>query len=453
MKSSFFFICIIVSFILFYFAPNYNDTFYNVLCFLVFAIQSYFVLRDDIRNEGILNVNVLFIFSFFLVSYAFPIFILRTAQNLREGVDAIIDFSVSCKCSALCTLASSCYFFAYKRSYKNLFDFSSVVKSNQWELINLFYYILFLVMLYQTLVFMRTYSDVSIDTGIWNALYLASLPLSLIYNCNRKHVRNIKQYVSANFGVLTTALLLMSLFFIIGDRGLVIIAGITLVAVYSVMVKRIRPVLFVLGIIVGSLLMFVVRETRTSEASLRSGDNTAFVNSANDALSGAGVLTIFSDLTNIHRELYIGYDYYEHVGLIEPRQWLIVPFYPLPVVPNMMSQAMFGKSMNEIKPGVILNDYVAYTGHGHFGIHCVIDIFMRWGIVGVFIFFYLWGYIVKSLAVTKSKNYIGMALYIILLASAIRIPRAPILDMLRVFAYVIFLAWAASVFVRTRRIG
>ena len=196
--------------------------------------------------------------------------------------------------------------------------------------------------------------------------------------------------------------------------------------------------------------MFAIRETRNTDASLSSGNAIAFFESADETVSSASAISFFSDLTGIHRELYFGYEYYEHYGFVEPMQWVIVTFYPIPLVPNIISQSLFGKTMDEIKPAVILNEYVEYTGHGHFGVHCVIDVFLRWGIIGVIVVFYLWGYIVASLTRSRSKNILGISLYVILLASAIRIPRAPILDMLRTFSYVIILAWVSSLFTKKR---
>ena len=95
----------------------------------------------------------------------------------------------------------------------------------------------------------------------------------------------------------------------------------------TIMVKRIHPSLFLIGIIVGSMLMYAVRETRTTDSALSTGSTGSFVDDAGNSLEAASILTVFSDLTGIHRELYLGYKYVEINGLVEPAQIIIVPFY------------------------------------------------------------------------------------------------------------------------------
>lgn len=451
-NSFFYFISALISLGLYYIAPNQVDYAFQVICFLLFLVQALAVLREDIRREGILSFNLIFLFSFFLVTYAFPLFLIGVTMAQREGIEAYIDFNVSCKCSALSTFAISIYFWSYKRRRKKIFDFSRLIKTERLGTINYIYYVLFVVMIYITVNYMIKVGGIAVESGYWSSLFLACLPLCLIYNTKEHHVRNLNQYLSKNIWILLPSILLMLLYFIIGDRGLVIVSGIVIVSVYSIFVKHVKPILFLTGIIVGSILMFVVRETRTTESALSTGNTSAFIQDAEGTINASSTLAVFSDLTGIHRELYIGYDYVEHNGLLEPMQALIVPFYPLPLVPGIMSQAMFGKTMDDLKPGYALNRYMAYSGHGHFGIHCVIDVYMRWGMLGVIFAFYLWGYMVASLKASRNRNLLGVALYVTLLASAISIPRQPLLDMLRTLSYVIILAWVASLFSKKRKV-
>ena len=443
-SSSVYLFCAILSLVLYHLAPEQPSELFQVVCVLLFLAQSYFVVRSDIRKYGILNFNILFLFSFFMVTYAFPLFLIGTTMENKEGIEAYIDFNVSCKCSALCTFAISIYFWAYKMYRKKMVDFSTLVNKFGTLSINIFFFLISIILYYATITHLQEDGGVAVHSGYWYSLYLACLPLCLVLNCRKYQVRNLSQYVLRNILILIPAFILFFLYFIIGDRGLIIVSGVMMAATYSVMVKRIRPTFLIVGIIVGSLLMYAVRETRSSEASLSSGNTSGFVRGVEGSLSDASAISIFADLTGIHRELYIGYDYVRHYGLIEPGQIAIVPFYPIPLLPNVLSQALFGKSMNDIKPGMVLNDFMSYTGHGHFGIHCVIDVYMRWGLLGVVFFFYLWGYIVASITKYQKKNLMGVVLYIVLIASAISMPRQPLVDILRTYAYVIILAWLSG---------
>lgn len=445
--------CAIFSLLLFFLAPKQPDGWFQIICVALFLSQSFFIVRSDVRKYGILNFNILFLFSFFLVSYAFPLFLLGTTISNREGIEAYIDFDVSCKCSALCTFAISVYFFTYKRHEKTNLDFSGLVKTISGGALYVIYYVIVFFLYNSSITHLQDDGGVQVHSGIWYSLYLACLPLCLVKNCQKYHVDGLFQYFFKNIFILVPASLLIILYFIIGDRGLIIVSGIIIVAVYSIMVRHIRPVLLFVGIIVGSTLMYAVRETRSSESSLSSGNSSRFVQDASGAVSGASVLSVFSDLTGIHRELYIGYDYVDHHGLIEPAQIVIVPFYPFPLIPNVLSQALFGKTMDQIKPGMVLNEYMLYSGHGHFGTHCVIDVYMRWGVIGVLLFFYLWGYVVASISRHQRKNQLAIVMYVVLIASAVSLPRQPLVDILRTYSYVIFLAWISGLFQRKESSG
>lgn len=431
---------------LYYYAPEHPSELFQVVCVLLFLAQSYFIVRSDIRKYGILNFNILFLFSFFLVTYAFPLFMIGTAMANREGIEAYINFNVSCKCSALCTFAISIYLGAYKMHRKKMLDLSALVNRLGTIPANIFFFLITIFLYDATIGHLFVDGGVAVHSGYWYSLYLACLPLCLVLNCRKYHVRSFAQYVLRNILILIPAFMLMFLYFIIGDRGLIIVSGVIIAATYSVMVKRIRPALLLTGIVVGSVLMFALRETRSSEVSLSSGNTSGFVKSVEGSLSDATALSIFADLTGIHRELYIGYDYAKHYGLIEPGQIAIVPFYPFPLIPNLLSQTFFNKTMDDLKPGMVLNEYMSYSGHGHFGIHCVIDVYMRWGIFGIVFFFYILGYVVAAISKYQNKNILCLVLYIVLIASAISMPRQPPVDLLRTYAYVIILAWLSGLF-------
>lgn len=444
MNRSIYLLSTIISLVLYLNAPHEANFIFNLLCLLIFIFESYTVLKYDFRHEGLFNFNIIFLFSFFWVSYAFPVLIYGTKLDIREGIEAYIDFDVSSRCTALCTLAISIYFLSYSKFENLQLTFSKFVRSEQYVGIKIIYYVLFLGLFYQSYVYMRNVGGIAVEAGVWYSMFLACFPICLINNTYMYEDRNFGSFVRHNISILLPAFVLMLLYFIIGDRGLVIILGVSIAAIYSYRVATIRPAIILVAIIVGTMLMFVVRETRNSDNSLGRSSMTEFASGAKDVVSDINPVVLFSDLTGIHRELYIGYEYHESNGLIEPWQAVIVPFYPIPLVPNIISKRLFNKTMDEIKPGMILNEYMAYTGHGHFGIHCVIDIFMRWGLIGVLIVFYLWGMIVRGISNSKYNNVLCMALYVILVASAIRIPRAPMLDMLRTFAYVVFFVWMTS---------
>ena len=438
-------LCLFVSLVLYYKAPNEVEFLFNLACFAVFLIQAIIILREEVHKDGILNFNMLFLFSFFFVTYAFPLLIWGTPLFESEGIQAYIDYNVACKCTALCTVAVSAYFLSYHLYRNKSYSFGRFRQMKGLFLVNTIYFIAFLGILYKTIRYISSGGGIAVDVGQWYNIYMASLPLSLMFNTERCNAQTFSQFLAGNKVTLLLASILMILFFILGDRGLVIISAVIIVGIYYYKVQRIKTRVIVLGVLIGSLLMFASKVTRTTEVSLSSGDAKAFVDASRESFRGTSFIIFFSDLTQIHRELYIGYEYHERMGLLEPKQFVIIPFYPFPVVPSLMSRALFGKDINDIKPGVTLNNYMAYAGHSHFGIHCVIDVFMRYGLLGVVLIFFLWGYLVAIICKSRDRSVIGFAMFIILLASAIRLPRAPLLDITRIFFWMFIVVWISGI--------
>lgn len=440
-------IFVILAAIMYICAPNDYDFTFCLFSFVLFSVQAIPVLKKDISKMGLLSFNPLFIFSFFFVTYAFPLFFLSASTYVKEDVDLFIDFRLVSKCTSLCTLAVSIYFCAYNRHCGHSISLKRFIKNENFSLIKWIYWIIFAGLLYETVKYMIFVGGIAVESGVWYSFYIAAFPLYLVWSCRKYNVRDLRSFIKRNPFVLFLWSSLVLIYFVIGDRGLIIITGVSILYIYSFFVKRIRVLTFILLLFVGSVLMYIVRETRTSDSSLQSGNTTGFYKEAEGTIEGVNnVLYVFMDLINIHRELYLGYEYYLKRGLVQPEQAMLIPLYPIPMAPGLASQYMFNKTMDELKPGNVLNGYMAYSGHGHFGIHCVIDPMMRYGIIGVVLVFYFFGYFVALITASRKRGTIEMVLYILLLSYAIYIPRAPILDMIRVFSFLLILAWICSRF-------
>lgn len=70
----------IFSFILYYCAPSQYSFEFSVVCLVIFLINSYQLIRNDSKKIGVINFNTIFLVSFFLCSYAFPVFLLPIGE-------------------------------------------------------------------------------------------------------------------------------------------------------------------------------------------------------------------------------------------------------------------------------------------------------------------------------------------------------------------------------------
>ena len=450
-NSLYYIIPIIISLFSYIMAPGMYNSAFCLMLSIVFAIEAFVTLRRDIQNEGFLNFNVLFLSSFFLCTYAFPLFIIGTPSDTRLGVEAFIDYNYAPKCTALSTFAVSLYLFSYNKYRYKYSEFNYWFRRINFGYINILYFFVFIITTFLVIIHIETSGSIAVNAGIWDSIFIALCALRLTISSYNTGIQSFLQYVMSNKFTLATTGFLMLLYLYVGDRGFSISCGLIILAVYHLMIKRVKLLNFMLIAIVGTLFMFVIRETRTGDTSLSSGNASAFIHDADNIVqSNTRVIDYFADLTGIHRELYLGYEYYENNGLLHPEQIILVPFYPLPGIPNLISKSLWGLTADDLKPGFALNRYIAWTSYGHFGIHCVIDVLMRWGHLGVVIFFYLFGLIVGKITTVKNNNVLTMAVYILLISLGIYVARSPLFDFIRSIAYLIIMVWISTRLTKTQ---
>lgn len=236
-----------------------------------------------------------------------------------------------------------------------------------------------------------------------------------------------------------------------GDRGLIIICAVTILIVYCIFVSKIKFKTMGLIGVVGVMLMFAIRQTRVSDNALSSSSFSSFATASNNAFKEAnGVISLFADLTGTINELCLGYEYTEKYGLLYPEEQLIMlPTYPFPLLPSLVASVLFDKKPTDYGTGERLNYYVSDVGNGAFGNSVVIDIYMRWGIVGVMLVFSIFGYCLAFIT-NKSKSDIRyLAIYIVLTGLAIYTPRNTIPFLIRPIAYSYFFM---SILIRKKHI-
>lgn len=445
-KIAIYIVCFILSVFMYIYAPRDYDFTFILCATLLFVFPSICSLVKDFKQDGLMTFNMFFLVAYFFVSYAYPLFIINSPlQDFFVGIYDYIDYSVSSRCAALCTLGISSYLVAYEQYRGKKVNFQRWVKIVRFNGIKIIYIITFVAVLLKTVLYMRSTNGIAIESGFWGILYEASFCVYLVYNCKKVTCCNFVSFIRINALPLISCLILMLLFLVAGDRGLIITCGLIILGVYWFFVSRIKIWWLLSGLFAGVLLMFIIQQTRTTDSSLSTGDAGGFVSEAASAMSETtSGLMFFSDFLIIHRELYLGYEYYQKYGTSYPLQIFIVPFYPLPFVPSLISQMLFGKIPNDIKPGVILNDYISYTGYGHLGIHAVSDLIMRFGYVGLIGFFFLWGYVVARISASRNTGILGAALFIMILSQAIYVPRAPIVDQVKVLADVVIIVWLST---------
>ena len=191
-------------------------------------------------------------------------------------------------------------------------------------------------------------------------------------------------------------------------------------------------------------LLFFVRQTRAGDESLASG-NISSAQIENTFKMENGTLYLFADLFYISRELNFGYEYAQKRELFHPEKILIVPLHPIPILPSVVSQMLFGKTPAEMDTGAELNASVgnAYDVETHFGNHPAGDLLMSFGLVGLIIISYLFGEIVSFFERNKYSNLYTACGIIALMSWSLYLPRTSILSIVRPLGYIYIFGYIA----------
>ena len=90
-----------------HFSPNKYDYPYLLLIFALFVFSGFISIKDQIKTKEFISFNVLFVTSFFLTSFAYPISIKPIGIDI--WLSNIINENVITKSTALCQIAFSSY--------------------------------------------------------------------------------------------------------------------------------------------------------------------------------------------------------------------------------------------------------------------------------------------------------------------------------------------------------
>jgi hypothetical protein len=199
--------------------------------------------------------------------------------------------------------------------------------------------------------------------------------------------------------------------------------------------------------LVGVVMMFSIRQMRISDDfSSSTSSVSSFTSAASSSLSDAGIAYgawyYLSDLTNISHELCLGYEYRSRNGLFHPFEEIVLNICsPIPLLPSLVSNFIFDNPTSEYNTSEALNKYMRSVGDGNFGNHCIIDLYMMWGLIGVIVVCSFFGYVVASCYNRLYDDILYTALFVLLVSSAIYIPRNMILSLIRPAVYIWFFVW------------
>ncbi len=448
---------LIISFCLYLISPNKVDQLIIYSEFVIFVISLAKLLRDDIRAKNWFSFNIIFCFAFFLTSYCFPVVVLGASSLYDSFVELstysfnFINFDYITKATGLCTISFCIYCIAYsniKNKYKKN-DYSNPIiqitnRYKQSVKVLVFAFIFEIGDIFYCVVSGGGTYDFNSFPFIFD-IYPVIYALTLISGIEK--VSSSKSLVSfyKTFRIpviLSGGVVLLFLFF--GERGNAITLVLITLAFYTFYYKKISLRFLLLISAVGVVLLFAIRETRNKEDAMARGGVSGFVNASSESMAGLSPLLMFSDLIGATQELCYGYETTQKDGLSYPSQVILLPFYPFPKLPTLMSHLIYNKEPGELYGGSILNDKMSSMTESAFGSHIVSDIYMRWGVIGILIAFYIFGSLVALFYLNRYENSFKAVVFLLMMGMSLYIARSSITDLIRPIAYAYFFVYVFS---------
>lgn len=425
----------------------------TVLCMSLFLFISYDLLKEEFKNHIYISFNSVFLVSFFLTTFVFPVFILTSDTVFNKFVEwnflvQFVDFKYLSRGVFLSLLAISIYAAAYqgykrKKSKPNKRIFKR-------KIIDCLLAVFLLLTMINALFYLQKYGDTNLQQNgfildFFKSFLIVSF-LSRIPDIRKKPIgyNNFKYFIECNIYPITISIIAILLYLLFGARNMAIsVATIMLMVIIGYYSKiSIKNILLLL--VAGTITLFVIRETRHSETSVMKSNISTVFEASN--LRETPVLFLFSDLIGICQELSLGIEIKDRNGLQKPEQIFLIPFLPFPVLPSYVSDMFWDQTYQEATDATMLNDYMhdMYGRNATYGKHCVSDLYMKWGVIGVIAFFALLGSLSAKVNAKKRDDYYNAAMYLCLVSLSLFLARGSLVDLVRPLSYVCIMVWLFS---------
>ena len=458
---------VIVSSFLYWTSKVQIDSYIISLSTLIF-LSDYLLLETANLKRGLyLSFNTIFSFSFFFASYVLALIIAQSDiisqyMGMTSSQIKYVNFNYLTKGASLSSLAYSLYTVGYLwiagknkpqkyHGFERDEKFQKLSNSFLW-----FFFILSMLNIVYSILSPREGGRVMfMDRSFIYEYFRLFLVFTLF---SKRHFLISKKKSFSLFWRLYKTPLLMSvsivlLFLLFGERGetlmiVLIILGFVYFYCYKIRLKSI----LLIGL-VGLFFLYGMRLTRSTNSSISSGGFSSFVNVTSESVAETSPILMFSDLIGTAHELCFGLEITERKGLTHSEQFLLLPLYPIPFMPSVMSDVLLGVPLKELSPITSLNsEMMEIAGQSCFGNHIVVDIYMRWGVAGVFICFFLLGMTISYYSRNRNTDVLLASCFLILFANCLYLPRGTMLSLIREITNVYIFMYFFSKSHRKKRI-
>ena len=432
-RSSFDLILCIVSVCLVFLSPSTYSYEYCLLIHNLFLLTFAYNTYKN-RRQGLLSFNFLFSISLYFTSFVYPVFFYNTGEryfsmfsySFNEG---LISYSTAIAYMAYCFLQLGLN--KDKVEKKTIRKKREIVIINSETYLNALSFVFFVLLIY-----------FFVNDG------LSFFANQFIYSITAHDV--VMGYIVQLITPIAYAMLFLA-FYLPNKSGFSFLFSIGLVVIYVLSILSTGSRTIPLSIIIMALFLFndKIKKIGVTRLALLGGIFIVVLSLAG-ALRGEGEListtNIAENASNVLNEKSENYFSFANELIICNRNlyYLIQSTQEvgytfgftllgslLSMVPFLRSLFMTVTGIPEYMLNSALYNTVLSIGLYHnkgLGTHAVADIYLCWGIIGVMLIFYLYGYVITKLKNRQDNIYYKVAYYIIL-SNAVYASRASIFNL------------------------
>lgn len=423
----YYFISLLISLFFYFIAPKMYDYTFCLLCFFLFLINSVIFVRWQIKRLGLLNFHVFFLISYFFINIFYAIFVYPIDPQYFFIFQYGFDDTVICKSLALAVFAIQTYFLVvYSFSSGKIFDLEKSILFSENKKKNIIFIFVFIFILLFFLLgqgfnsFSNSYVGGGID-AIDNPLYspllsffeiLLLLIISFLYLKIPQQKKNVLfDFLKANIKVLAILITIAFIFLLLGSRTLAIKIILPLVCLYSLYVKRVSGKIFILGLLLGVILMGTISRSRVSDDK---------IDAINSFVTDGSAIDLAMDLVIVNRNLLLAVEDVNKNGVSFGIRSSKSFFSFFPYYPPLASK--FGLGQKDIDSEVFFTDISNVSGFS-VGSNMIGDLYMILGLPSVFLGMILFAIFISIIEIKSRDNLYWLYIYSLILSFSILFSR------------------------------
>ena len=432
----------LVLFTLLYWGFSQHYPRFGIILFIViYVIQIFHLFKISKYNSQpeFFSFNYLFFIMLTLITYLIPIFHLLGLDDFVMYISPVsYEIQYIPKSLYLTSVAVSSFTFGFAKKYRQTNispDYSLLANiSHHLSVAKITALLAFILFLYP---FYMSYQTGMMDVeGIVVTLVSVALifSISIAGYSNLLYKHDLISFILHNKLILGIAGLIIFAMLFIGDRFFPLLILCSTAFIINHFVYKISLKEYFLLMFLGVIFMFYISFTRFS-------DDKSLGSAISQYQMVTNTAVVFQDIVPINLDFYLGLHYVDHKGFFLPERILVFLLKPIPFIPGYLTELFFG---GNITTGDLLTPYnqtlvnVGSLQQG-IGTHCIVDIYMSWGILGVIALFILFGCIV-GMCYARLNNIYVLVAYVALVAGAIYIPRESLFSTFRIAIWVVILA-------------